>query len=103
MDTTQLVGQVTVRTGFLPIHRVYFEGNGPKDAGRVLETERIDGELFVHVAFDDGVTDWFHQQFLASTTDGIVPECDYCGASADASGYHVPEHDPRCPTRDPNF
>lgn len=31
------------------------------------------------------------------------PECPYCGAPADASGCRIPQHDPRCPTRDPNF
>lgn len=30
-------------------------------------------------------------------------ECPHCGAPADASGCRIPQHDPRCPTHDPNF
>ncbi|MFM9656817.1 hypothetical protein [Streptomyces scabiei] len=41
--------------------------------------------------------DWEHGEWKPA------PECPHCGASADASGCRIPQHDPRCPTRDPNF
>lgn len=43
------------------------------------------------------LADWEHGEWLP------VPECPHCGAPADASGCHIPQHDPRCPTHDPNF
>ena len=41
--------------------------------------------------------DWDHREWIPA------PECPHCAAPADASGCRIPQHDPRCPTRDPNF
>ena len=41
--------------------------------------------------------DWAHGEWIPA------PECPHCAAPADASGCHIPQHDPRCPTRDPHF
>lgn len=35
--------------------------------------------------------------------DANPHQCPHCAAPADSSGCCIPEHDPRCPTRDPNF
>lgn len=43
------------------------------------------------------VADWEHGEWKPA------PECPHCGAPADASGCRIPQHDPRCPTHDPNF
>ncbi|WP_333745604.1 hypothetical protein [Streptomyces sp. IBSBF 2950] len=43
------------------------------------------------------LADWEHGEWIPA------PECPHCGAPADASGCHIPQHDTRCPTRDPNF
>lgn len=32
-----------------------------------------------------------------------APVCPHCAAPADSGGCCIPEHDPRCPTHDPNF
>src|SRR5213082_2815170 len=53
-----------------------------------------DGTGAVHGMTAD---DWANGEWLRA------PECPHCGAPADASGCHIPQHDPRCPTRDPNF
>jgi hypothetical protein len=59
----------------------------------------------------EATTDWCedlakygarHELPLTRTLPAL-PECPYCGAPADASGCRIPQHDPRCPTGDPNF
>jgi hypothetical protein len=55
-------------------HRVYFTQNGTTDPGTVTETARLlpngdpspKGDLYVRVAFDDGMTDWCHHSLLTS-------------------------------------
>ncbi|MFD0053030.1 hypothetical protein ACFVHR_04800 [Streptomyces sp. NPDC127168] len=54
---------------------------------------RSDGTGAVHgMTADDWANGWTP-----------APECPYCAAPADASGCRIPQHDPRCPTGDPNF
>ena len=55
---------------------------------------RSDGTGTVHGMTTD---DWVHGEWIPA------PECPHCAAPADATGCHIPQHDPRCPTRDPNF
>ena len=88
-------------------HRVYFTQNGTRDPGTVTETARLlpngdpspKGDLYVRVAFDDGMTDWCHHSLLTSTFD----ECPDCGREVSSRAWVSDEHHPKCPHRDPYF
>jgi hypothetical protein len=52
--------------------RIYWTATGTDDSGVINEEGRYlpngdehpDGELFFHVTFDDGFTDWCHQSLV---------------------------------------
>jgi hypothetical protein len=59
----------------------------------------------------EATTDWCEDLAKYGARDELpltralraLPECPHCAAPADASGCRIPQHDPRCPIRDPHF